>query len=90
MKRYIAYVKMSKTVRIELSVSASNCAQSAIEKQARTKAEEKYGNADDVAVIEYEEVEERPVTCESCKKFQETCSRVLIDNPCFQYAEEVA
>ncbi len=30
----------------------------------------------------------RPLTCESCMKFQGTCSRVLIDYPCFQYEEE--
>ncbi len=29
----------------------------------------------------------RSLTCESCKKFQETCSRVIIDNRCFQYQE---
>ena len=30
----------------------------------------------------------RQRTCESCIKFQETCSRVIIDNLCFQYQEE--
>ncbi len=90
MKKYIAYVKISMTGRIELSVPASDCSQAAIEKQARIAAKKKYRDADDVECIEYEEVEERPRTCESCMKFQETCSRVIIDNPCFQYAEEVA
>ena len=29
----------------------------------------------------------RPRTCESCIEYQETCSRVIIDNPCFHYRE---
>ncbi len=33
---------------------------------------------------------ELPRTCESCIKFQEMCSRIIIDNVCFQYQEVLA
>ncbi len=34
------------------------------------------------------ETQERPRTCEGCVKFRISCSRIIIDDTCFQYMDE--